>query len=235
MVRFLFHLSGFIFPMKGDRALLATGGNTLSTQKKESSGALASLICGILSLIGFTFLLGIPAVILGLKARKTARTHPDKYTDSGWALLGIMGGIIGSLFWPLYIIPSFEAPNRAKVSRSKSEMRNISVALEAYFIDHQCYPPSLNFLTTPVTYLADIPLDPYLIKKEGTKEYDYALSDNHLWILRGVGPDGIPNTDLTRLLSGSKDQGEIMRRYHSLEYDPTNGTTSSGDVFRTGP
>ncbi len=73
-------------------------------------------------------------------------------------------------------IPNFlEAQTRAKVSRVKSDMRNVTVALEAYVVDHNVYPwcvgrgvafpQSSAFsggvhhllpLTTPVAYLTTV-------------------------------------------------------------------------------
>ncbi len=48
------------------------------------------------------------------------------------AIIGILAAIA---------IPNFlEAQTRSKVARAKAEMRNLSVALEAYRIDHNSYP-----------------------------------------------------------------------------------------------
>src|SRR5207244_2977800 len=87
-------------------------------------------------------------------------------------------------------VPNFlEAQTRAKVSRIKADMRTYATALEAYRLDHNgyplCYVPvpkngtvahwffmaNLNnqkigwagpMLTTPVAYLSDLPLDPFM-------------------------------------------------------------------------
>jgi prepilin-type N-terminal cleavage/methylation domain-containing protein len=89
-------------------------------------------------------------------------------------------------------VPNFlEAQVRAKVSRVQAEMRSVSVAMEAYFVDHNRYPiPSdqdgreipnprtavsvLPFetrlpitLTTPVAYLTSHMVDPFATHRLG--------------------------------------------------------------------
>ncbi|MCX7017139.1 MAG: type II secretion system protein [Candidatus Sumerlaeota bacterium] len=67
-------------------------------------------------------------------------------------------------------VPNFlEAQIRASVSRSKSELLVLKMALEAYRADHRAYPPNktpgaagpgdLVVLTTPVVYLTALPYD----------------------------------------------------------------------------
>lgn len=47
-------------------------------------------------------------------------------------------------------VPNFlEAQVRAKISRSRSDMRTMATGLEAYSIDNGKYPPWLNSFTTP--------------------------------------------------------------------------------------
>jgi prepilin-type N-terminal cleavage/methylation domain-containing protein len=66
-------------------------------------------------------------------------------------------------------VPNFmEAQTRAKVSRAKTDMRTIAVALESYCVDNNEYPypispykESLSIvheLTTPVSYLSSVAL-----------------------------------------------------------------------------
>ena len=81
----------------------------------------------------------------------------------------------------LIAVPNFlEAQTRAKVSRSKTDMRSLSVAWEAYRVDWNMYPqdqdnwidvgtgggnPNTEFgyrqITTPVAYITSIPHDPF--------------------------------------------------------------------------
>jgi len=78
----------------------------------------------------------------------------------------------------LIAVPNFlEAQIRAKVSRAKTDMRTIVVALEAYFTDWNGYPLHDDFstppppidqqyhwfqpLTSPVSYITSMPRDPF--------------------------------------------------------------------------
>lgn len=60
------------------------------------------------------------------------------------------------------------------------------------------------------------------------KSIDYATDGTNWWMLRSVGPDGIPQI---RLESARLEAGE----FHLAEgtFDPTNGIRSSGDIWRT--
>jgi prepilin-type N-terminal cleavage/methylation domain-containing protein len=83
-------------------------------------------------------------------------------------------------------VPNFlEAQTRAKVSRAKTDLRTISVAVESYAVDHNKYPPDgddtrttdqmaimaryaqkawFAILTTPVAYISSAPFDPFNTK-----------------------------------------------------------------------
>lgn len=79
----------------------------------------------------------------------------------------------------LIAVPNFlEAQVRAKVSRSKTDIRTIAVAWEAYHVDWNMYPqdqdnwvgpgggdPNSEWgyrqITTPVAYLTSVPSDPF--------------------------------------------------------------------------
>jgi len=78
-------------------------------------------------------------------------------------------------------VPNFlEAQVRAKVTRCRSDMRTLTVAMQAYRVDWEQYPPDVDsgaynpplanpgsemgtykFLTTPVAYITTIPTDPF--------------------------------------------------------------------------
>jgi type II secretion system protein G len=77
-------------------------------------------------------------------------------------------------------VPNFlEAQTRSKVSRTKSDLRSLSVALEAYRVDSNGYPPvgsvtypspldvlipftyRLKAITSPVAYISALPVDPF--------------------------------------------------------------------------
>jgi len=121
-------------------------------------------------------------------------------------------GIIGAIAVPNFI----EAQQRAMVARTHSELRIMATALEMYYLDNSAYPPAKAFpapLTTPIAYTSGMMKDPFT---QPPKDYGYRVQQvngQDGWILWGVGPDKQDN------------DGEF-------EYDPSNGTISSGDIIR---
>ncbi|AXA37487.1 MAG: hypothetical protein KatS3mg130_0059 [Candidatus Sumerlaea sp.] len=159
-------------------------------------------------------------------------------------------------------VPNFlEAQTRSKVARVKSDMRSLASALEAYAVDNNNkYPPEHLYpplapvpynesvrvmmaeahLTTPVSYISTIPLDPFKSKPQWApglywyynwlERYGRMLNPNRdssypgtcpwydaptAWILTSLGPD--------------------QTAQWPIPYDPTNGTVSTGDIARLGP
>lgn len=99
---------------------------------------------------------------------------------------------------------------RKNVSRVKADLRSIHTGMEAYRVDWNIYPQKLNLLTKPVAYLSSIPYDVFNNDSEPIK---IKMRDDNKYVIYSIGPD---KTD---------DNAEI-------EYDPTNGFESSGDIFR---
>ena len=146
----------------------------------------------------------------------------------------------------------------SKPSRAKAEMRNIATALETYYIDNNEYPPAIDekgniipygedgvsegytssCLTTPIAHLPSLPTDPF--HDAGDGYYRYATNGASCWIMSSNGPDR--DTDLGLSDYFSKDVAcsdvysvTFSRHFSDEIYDPTNGTTSNGDIFRSGP
>ncbi len=163
-------------------------------------------------------------------------------------------------------VPNFlEAQIRSKVSRAKADMRSVATALEAYRTDNNNYPPITQLpgynvpknLTTPISYISSVPLDPFgeVVKDDlyypygTTKNYYYATKkyfDDHMW-LWSVYKIGSKNPELWDFLSKGPDRKfatsttkggagvlEVDMPYY-FEYDPTNGTISLGNIIRSGP
>jgi len=201
-------------------------------------------VLGVLGIGCFWILTGIPAIFLGLSAKKEIRSQPDRLSGNGLASAGIVTGICGFIFsLPLFFVglmvliavPNFyEAQTRAKVARSKSEIRTLSVGLETYYVDCRSYPPRLSLLTTPIAYVTSIPIEPFAAE-ESEDPFDYRTDLANVWILRSTGPDRDSDVDLQSLIERTHDSSELRAWYQSFEYDPTNGIISSGDIFRAGP
>ena len=64
-----------------------------------SGRATTSLVLGIASLVLCGLFTGIPAIILGIKARREARESHGRVGGEGLALGGIITGVLGTLLW----------------------------------------------------------------------------------------------------------------------------------------
>lgn len=167
------------------------------------------------------------------------------------AIIGILAAIA---------VPNFlNAQIRAKIARVQSDHKSLSTALESYMVDHSRYPGDHDLdeymggqhglfdLTTPVSYMASLPSDPFVVKK-----------------LAGMGNLGNTNAyaangrDDYEMGSGSDNPGQYKKQAYSLmsygpdydddnsshdsfpfgvdadRFDPTNGTRSDGNIFTWG-
>lgn len=150
-----------------------------------------------------------------------------------------------------------EAQTRSKVSRVKSELRTLGLALEAYHVDYNHYPfwiihgvrvnPTsrrLIPLTTPIAYMTAVPRkDPFQDRKmpETYDTYDYV--DAESFALHGEPePSYRVRGAEWRLCSPGPDCINTYGGPSSFtppdnpgyDYDPTNGTISKGDIVRVG-
>ncbi len=174
-------------------------------------------------------------------------------------------------------VPNFlEAQVRAKVSRVKSDIRTVTTGLESYCVDYGKYPLGKNAsfalglageeahlfgytrLTSPVSYLTTIPVDPFLETGdsksnragappnyqtfglnqwniddgEGKSDYGYqAVGYGYRWALYSNGPDR--EAMLGRVWHILRGHAEGTLDSKSASYDSTNGTRSKGFILRT--
>jgi thioredoxin-related protein len=154
-----------------------------------------------------------------------------------------------------------ETKVRQLASRTKATMRSVATGLESYFVDNNAYPAcalgsdppsafapfprlkqrysfrnyirgSASTITTPIAYISS----PYLIdpfsadEKEKRRPFSYYSMKNG-WIVISVGPDRDydinPERDYHGLKASQPEESLLLNAY-----DPTNGITSSGDIFR---
>jgi len=99
-------------------------------------------------------------------------------------------------------------------------------------------------LTTPTAYLSTIPMDPFhrTRKKPGPYgPYRYATNGSTCWIMVSPGPDENNDVRIEDFPDPEKancDLKNFLSHFGigtAVEYDGTNGTTSSGDILRVGP
>ena len=165
------------------------------------------------------------------------------------AIIGILAAIA---------VPNFlNAQMRAKVAKVESELRSISTALESYRIDNNMYPvwrtfengniwpvsARLNPLTTPVSYMGNVPQDPFLKKIHGARINDdqHEAYDTYDYVDAWTAFNTMGDTSLNasyrcsewRLASAGPD---FNQTYGSVAtFDASNGLNSIGDIVRTGP
>ena len=68
--------------------------------------AVAALVCGILAVLGCTFFTGIPAMVLGRRAKQEIEQSGGTLTGEGLATAGFVTGLVGTLLFgiPLLVI-----------------------------------------------------------------------------------------------------------------------------------
>ena len=119
--------------------------------------------------------------------------------------------IVASLITPRL----YEGGFNDKVGTAQKRLRSIATAVEAYFVDHNRYPETLDELLSPIHYLESIPRDPF--SEDQSQPLSYILdSTGESYIIYSVGPNG------------EDDVGAIP-------YDHSKGNMSPGDIIRRGP
>ena len=148
-------------------------------------------------------------------------------------------------------VPNFlEAQVRAKVVTVRNDFRSILVAMEAYRVDNNAYPPDyypddgygnwvLDYrrfvpLTTPIAYLSSIPVNPFFDDTPGVPRGNYSYWGNEptmnkeydvAFQITSCGPD--------RVSTMSPRADWVINRtpeFLNELYDATNGTRSRGDL-----
>jgi hypothetical protein len=140
-----------------------------------------------------------------------------------------------------------EAQVRSKVSRAKTDMRSLSTALESYIVDNRMPPPSadgarrcipVSVLTTPVAYIVgeSITSDPFMDDEQRHSSHPFlygAVGDGYLIV--SAGPDKTydidPQRDYDPACRGNA-ASSVCAPLLLKTYDPTNGTISTGDIWR---
>ena len=183
--------------------------------------------------------------------------------DRGFTLIELLIVVAIIAILAAIAVPNFmNAQIRSKVSRTRSDMRSIAGALEAYFLDHNTYPASewtgtvfagIYKLTTPVAYIATIPTRPFAVGREGGRQeeqvFEYGAGrvskygsgftvryPNASYMVEGAGPDQTEATrgDFATARYPAWPPNATAEEVLRLIYDPSNGTRSFGSIFRGG-
>jgi len=103
------------------------------------------------------------------------------------------------------------------------------------------------YLTTPVSYISSVPFDPF--RGDGSEiSYGYGSDGQSYYILTSWGPDsqdglGVKGGELDERdytgarinelrRAGVRDGNFVLQ---DLQYNPSNGTSSTGDIIEIGP
>lgn len=182
----------------------------------------------------------------------------EKYVDSQESIASIIKHFTRALlfvfvlFFALFIVPLFimdcidlyryQNHPHGEIARVHADFRSIATALETFYIDNKDYPSmeedcSLpKELTTPIAYLSSLPDFKNSRSQKGIGKLPvryFIIDKGQNWILQNCGPDG--DYDLTAYhLIQMINESETEYSYFMKDgyYDPTNGTDSSGDIFR---
>lgn len=88
----------------------------------SSGKATAALVLGLLSIFCFSFLSGLPAVLLGALSLRDIGRSRGRLGGKGLAITGIVTGLIGSICVPFLLVPAFlkvgEAQDRMRASNN---------------------------------------------------------------------------------------------------------------------
>jgi prepilin-type N-terminal cleavage/methylation domain-containing protein len=229
----------------------------LASDKPAAAPSSHAMLKATLSAIGF-----LTIVVFG---GTIAMLRRDKRRPAAFTLIELLIVVAIIAILAAIAVPNFlEAQTRAKISRVRSDMRTLSTALEAYFVDWNHYPyfdrynlpPRYNEiiyhlipLTTPVAYLTTVNFrDPFLSGdcrgyNDGIPRYYYNYRNHEFWQSTSAPGFVVPVWVLNGLgPDGAPNQGlnaELWARGYVAAnsvtiYDPTNGTVSDGDMPRTG-
>jgi len=164
------------------------------------------------------------------------------------AIIGILAAIA---------VPNFmNARLKANVARCYSDTRALAQAFDMYNLDNNAYPyfgETLWYtniiypkLTSPVAYIATIPLDPFTIRDtpqraEAHGHYypawniDAMLKYGWTWGGPGVKEANERGSIMLIVSSGPDKHEDIASQFTVLAYHVSNGLVSEGDIYRFTP
>ena len=107
---------------------------------QQKGMAITSFVLGLLSLVCFGLLAGIPAIICGHMARGRARRAPGQYGGAGFALAGLIMGYVSLVMTLLLagmLLPALaRAKSKAQRISCMNNMKQIGLSFRTWAIDN---------------------------------------------------------------------------------------------------
>lgn len=184
---------------------------------------------------------------------------------SGFTLIELLIVIAIILILIAIALPNFlEAQLRAKVVRVKADLRTVSIGMETYFLDWGMYPPDhdpsdlgledsgLFQLTTPLTYLTDLPEDLFNTGSVGlgggeVRWFEMGSTGRaprtlllfpppliHAYAVYSYATDGREGFQHNDQWPYEGEVPPCPNRIGYVNYSATNGTRSTGDIVQLG-
>jgi hypothetical protein len=86
----------------------APGSHSQAVARPTSRKATASLVCGVLTLLGIGFFLGLPAAVLGWWARREIDASEGRLGGRTEATVGMVVGLAATVVWAVVLVGLYQ-------------------------------------------------------------------------------------------------------------------------------
>jgi len=232
-------LQAFLANPAAARAVTAASSQPPAPATKPRQGmAVTSFVLGLLAILCFGVLTGLPAIITGHLAHGRARRNPAQFGGAGFAIAGFVMGYVSILITLValaVLLPALaKAKSKATEIRCMNNLRQIGLAHQMFAMDHdELFPFSVSndaggtleqvktddegFATDPAPHLKalaqQLSSGPTILvcpadRKPAAESFDELQSANISYRLRAV--PGI-ETNLTEVLAACPIHDNILR------------------------
>ncbi len=173
-----------------------------------------------------------------------------RITRSGYSLIEALIVVTVLAILMLIAVPNYQnAQIRTRVSRSRVDLRTLCQAVQSYDADNQALPPGNelgihflepHYLTSPIPYMKAVPEDIFfalqtLQTRQGAIALTYPVAAQYGYYALSPAHARVLGQDISFILAGRGPDGKIEFGYLLVEYDPSNGIRSRGDLIIGGP